>query len=106
MYLLAALWVTARLWTGLGHRVIGGNPDDQAFNEWTYSYDAYALTHLANPFYTTMQNAPDGVNLMANVALQGPGWLLAPVTLLLGAHVTFTLVQTLNLVATATARPR
>lgn len=102
-YLLAALWVTARLWTGLGHRVIGGNPDDQAFNEWMYSYDAYALTHLANPFYTTMQNAPDGVNLMANVALQGPGWLLAPVTLLLGAHVTFTLVQTLNLVATAAA---
>ncbi|MET8837380.1 hypothetical protein ABZV78_26185 [Micromonospora sp. NPDC004540] len=102
-YLLGAFWVTGRGWLDVHGRLLGSRPDDQGFNEWMLAYAAHAVTHLENPFFTTLQNAPDGVNLMANVGMQLPGILLTPVTLLGGAPLSYLVLITLNLAGTAFA---
>ncbi len=103
IYLAGALWVTARLWTGLGRVYLAANPDDQIYSEWMVGNGAHAVAHLANPLHTVLLNAPDGVNLMGNVAFLLPGLLLTPLTLLAGAHVTFSAILTANLAATGIA---
>lgn len=104
LFLVAgALWVTARGWRHVYSGMLGTQPKDQVFNEWMLAYDAYALTHLENPFFTTLQNAPDGVNLLGNVAMQLPGMLLTPVTLLGGAQLSYLVLITFNLAATGCA---
>src|SRR5262249_14859993 len=65
-YLVGAVWVTARLWTGFGRVLLAANPDDNSYGEWMVSNDAHAVAHLANPLYTALLNAPDGVDLMGN----------------------------------------
>ncbi|MFF3866405.1 hypothetical protein [Micromonospora sp. NPDC001898] len=102
-YLLGAFWVTARGWRDVDGRLLGSRPDDQGFNEWMLAYAARAVTHLENPFLTTLQNAPEGVNLMANVGMQLPGVLLTPVTLLGGASLSYLVLITLNLAGTGFA---
>ncbi|MEV5692491.1 hypothetical protein [Micromonospora globbae] len=103
VYLLGAFWVTARGWRDVDGRLLGSRPDDQGFNEWMLSYAAHAVTRLENPFFTTAQNAPEGVNLMANVGLQLPGILLTPVTLLGGPSLSYLVLITLNLAGTGFA---
>ncbi len=101
LFTIAAVWVTVRGWRDFG--LFGAMPKDQMFNEWMLAHDAYASTHLSNPFFTTLQNAPDGVNLLGNVAMQLPGMLLTPVTVLGGARLSYLLLLTFNLAATAFA---
>jgi hypothetical protein len=103
VYIAGALWVTARLWTGLGRVYLAANPDDQIYGEWMVGDGAHAVAHLANPLHTALLNAPDGVNLMGNAAFLIPGLLLTPLTLLAGAHVTFSAILTANLAATGIA---
>ncbi|GHJ12764.1 glycosyl transferase [Micromonospora sp. AKA38] len=103
VFLLGAVWVTARGWRDPGGRLLGSRPNDQGFNEWMLAYAAHAVSHLENPFFTTLQNAPAGVNLMTNVGLQLPGLVLAPVTLLFGASFSYLLFITLNLAGTGYA---
>lgn len=101
--LAGALWVTARGWRDVHGRVLGAQPADQDFNEWMLAHAAHAVANLENPFFTTLQNAPDGVNLMTNVGIQLPGILLAPVTLLGGASLSYLVLMTLNLAGTGFA---
>jgi hypothetical protein len=101
LYLLGALWVTARGWRHVDQALLGTQPQDQVFSEWMLAFDAHAVAHLDNPFFTTLQNAPDGVNLMGNVAMQLAGILLAPVTLLGGAPLSYLVLVTVSLAATA-----
>lgn len=103
IYLGGALWVTARGWRDVSGRLLGSRPADQGFNEWMLAHAAHAATHLDNPFFTTLQNAPDGINLMTNVGLQLPGLLLTPVTLLGGASLSYLVLITANLAGTAFA---
>ncbi|MFI2711416.1 hypothetical protein ACH495_14950 [Micromonospora sp. NPDC018662] len=103
VYLAGALWVTARGWRDFDGRLLGSRPNDQGFNEWMLAYAAHAVTHLENPFFTTLQNAPAGVNLMTNVGMQLPGLVLTPVTLLFGASFSYLLFITLNLAGTGYA---
>ncbi|MFI7551022.1 hypothetical protein ACIBQ2_14860 [Micromonospora sediminimaris] len=103
MFLAGAVWVTGRGWLDPDGRLLGSRPDDQGFNEWMLAYAAHAVSHLENPFFTTLQNAPNGVNLVANVGLQLPGLVLSPVTLLFGAPVAYLLFITLNLAGTGYA---
>jgi hypothetical protein len=103
VYIAGAFWVTARLWTGLGKVYLAANPDDQIYGEWMVGNGAHAVAHLANPLHTVLLNAPDGVNLMGNAAFLLPGLLLTPLTLLAGAHVTFSAILTANLAATGIA---
>lgn len=102
-YLACAVAVTWGLWLDPGHRVVLRNQGDQALFEWLLSYAAHAVSHGTNPLFTGLLNAPRGVNLAVNTAFTLPGVLLAPVTLTLGPSVTFLLVLTFNLAATAFA---
>jgi hypothetical protein len=98
--LLGALYLTAGLWLDPMRREVSHNSSDQALFEWLLGYQAHALTHLRNPLWTTLLNAPLGVNLAVNTSTILVGTLLAPVTLTLGAPVCFALVLTLNLALT------
>ncbi len=101
--LSAALWVTGGLWLDPAHRVVRVNVGDQALFEWYLAYGAHALTHLQNPFFTHLLNVPDGVNLAVNTAITVYAFVFAPLTMWLGSTVTFLLILTLNLAATAYA---
>ncbi|MFE0590831.1 hypothetical protein [Micromonospora echinospora] len=103
VYLAGALWVTARGWRDHDGRLLGSRPNDQGFNEWMLAHAAHAYSNLENPFFTTLQNAPEGINLMTNVGMQLPGLVLTPVTLLFGASFSYLLFITLNLAGTAYA---
>ncbi|MBO0867299.1 MAG: DUF2079 domain-containing protein [Micromonosporaceae bacterium] len=98
--LAGALYLTSGLWLEPTHREVARNWSDQALFEWLLGYQAHALTHLQNPLWTTLLNVPDGVNLAVNTSTILVGTLLAPVTLTLGAPVSFALVLTLNLALT------
>ncbi|MFI6819917.1 hypothetical protein ACIBJE_03055 [Micromonospora sp. NPDC050187] len=103
VYVVGAVFVTGRGWLDPAGRLLGTRPNDQGFNEWMLAYAAHAVTHLENPFFTTLQNAPDGVNLMTNVGMQLPGLLLSPLTLLFGASFSYLFFITANLAGTAYA---
>jgi hypothetical protein len=100
-YLLAACYVTARLWARPDEMTHADN--DQILFEWMLARAARALTHLENPLYSTALNAPEGVNLMANTSVLGLGIPLAPVTLLLGSRATFLVCLVVAFAGTATA---
>ncbi|MEK8108054.1 hypothetical protein NKG94_29420 [Micromonospora sp. M12] len=78
------------------------NPEDQTLYEWFLAVDARAMLGDFD-LLTDRLNAPDGVNLMANTTVIALGVVLAPVTLLLGAPVTFALLAAANLAGTALA---
>jgi hypothetical protein len=98
--LAGAGYLTAGLWLDPGHRVVAHNPGDQALFEWLLGYAAYAPLHGADPWYTTLLNHPLGANLAVNTSMVLAGALLAPVTLTLGAPVSFLVLLTASLAAT------
>jgi hypothetical protein len=95
--LAGALYLTAGLWLSPNNRVVSHNQGDQALFEWLLTYQSHALTHLDNPLWTKLLNAPIGVNLAVNTSMVFVGTVVAPVTMLLGPSVAFALVLTLNL---------
>jgi hypothetical protein len=101
--LALAVWVTSGLWMDPNRKASLINSGDQALFEWLLSYGAYAVTHGADPLYTHLLNAPDSVNLAVNTSITVYAVAFAPLTLWLGAPVTFTVILTLNLAATAFA---
>jgi hypothetical protein len=101
--LALAAFLTNGLWAAPGHRAIGVNSGDQALFEWLLGFGAHALTHGENPLYTGLLNAPEAVNLAVNTSITVYAALFAPVTIWLGPPVTFLLILTLNLAATAFA---
>jgi len=103
LYLALAFWVTCRLWRDTGALALTDNPSDVRFFEWALIHATRIFTHGENPFFTPQLNAPDGVNLMANTGLLGLTVPLAPVTVLLGPAVAFTVILTGGLTATAWA---
>ncbi|MDT5041315.1 MAG: hypothetical protein QOE51_2300, partial [Actinoplanes sp.] len=62
---------------------------DQPWFEWLLQHAAYSLRHLSNPLHSTRQNAPDGVNMIANTSVLGITLPMAPLTLLLGPRITY-----------------
>lgn len=101
--LALAAWVTSGLLGSPNHMVVEVNRGDQALFEWLLAYSAHSLTHAQNPLWTTLLNAPDGVNLALNTSVVLVGWLFAPLTLTAGASVSFVVILTLNLATTAYA---
>jgi hypothetical protein len=95
--LAGAIYLTWGLWLSPNDRVVMHNQGDQALFEWLLTYQAHALSHLHNPLWTTLLNAPLGVNLAVNTSMVAVGTAVAPVTVLLGPSVAFVLVLTLNL---------
>jgi hypothetical protein len=101
--LAMAFYVTSGLWTDPQGHTIAGNVGDQSFFEWTLAYGVYLLQHGGNPFFTTLMNAPLGVNLAANTSITVYAILLAPLTKLAGPQISFITVLTLNLACSAYA---
>jgi hypothetical protein len=101
--LIGAAWLTGGLWISPNHRALTINASDQALFEWLLSYAANAMRHGQNPLWTNLLNAPDGVNLAVNTAATVLGWVLAPVTMLMGPSVSFTIALTFGIAATPVA---
>ncbi|WP_305789300.1 DUF2079 domain-containing protein [Symbioplanes lichenis] len=101
--LALAAWVISGLWRDPEGRVIAENKGDQAFFEWLLGYGVYTLGHGADPFYTWMMNAPQGVNLAANTSITVYTILFSPLTFLAGPQVSFATILTLNLAGSAFA---
>jgi hypothetical protein len=98
-----AVWVTSGLWRDPNGRAITVNSSDQSLFEWLLAYGAHAVTHAENPFFTSLLNVPDGVNLAVNTSITVYAVVFAPLTYLIGPPATFLVILTLNLAGTAFA---
>ena len=101
VFILLAVWVMRNLWADPAHLDPSANTSDPAFFEWALRHAARIFTAGEHPFLTSRLNAPYGVNLLANTGLLGLTVPLVPVTLLFGPSVSFVLMLTLGLAATA-----
>ncbi|MCM1971380.1 glycosyltransferase 87 family protein [Streptomyces sp. G1] len=101
VFLLLSLYVFQGLWTDLDGAYLADALQDQNQWEWFVGVTTDNITHLRNPLFTLSQGMPDGVNLMANATMLGLNVPLIPVTLLFGETVTFALVLTLGMAASA-----
>ncbi|MGK5742023.1 DUF2079 domain-containing protein [Micromonospora sp. URMC 103] len=101
--LALAVWVTSGLWRDPNVRTITVNSSDQALFEWLLAFGGNAITHGENPLFTHLMNVPDGVNLAVNTSITVYAVVFAPLTYLVGPPVTFLVILTLNLAATAIA---
>lgn len=99
-YLAMGLFVTARLWRDLTHRRVE-IVSDHAQVFWFLRHAVRIVTEGVDPFATTMLNAPDGVNLMANTAALGLTIPMVPVTMLFGPEASFAVLLVLGLAGTA-----
>ncbi|HWB34755.1 MAG TPA: hypothetical protein VHA75_01895, partial [Rugosimonospora sp.] len=99
-YLALALFVGWPLWRPGAPRAVADG-QDQALCEWMLAHAAWALEHARSPLYASQLNVPHGGNLMANVSMLGLGLPMAPVTLLFGAPVTYTVLTVAGLSGTA-----
>ncbi|WP_089008703.1 hypothetical protein [Micromonospora viridifaciens] len=100
-YALLGVLVCLNYWGDVQHRVSSHLPTDHSWFEWLFAHGAHSVRHLENPLFTVQQNAPDGVNMMANTSLLGVTLPLAPLTLLLGPQVVYALYLGAALSATA-----
>ncbi|WP_328537570.1 dolichyl-phosphate beta-glucosyltransferase [Streptomyces sp. NBC_00344] len=103
LFLLASVLLYKNLWADLGHNYLADSLQDQNQWEWFFAVTADNVAHLHNPLFTTAQNYPAGVNLMGNTPMLGLSVPLTPVTLAFGPTVTWALVLTGGLTATAVA---
>ncbi|MEV0410235.1 glycosyltransferase [Streptomyces sp. NPDC050448] len=101
VFLALSAYVFHGLWADLDGRYLNDALQDQNQWEWFVGVATDNITHLRNPLFTTAQGMPDGVNLMANATMLGLTVPLIPVTLLFGETVTFALVLTLGMAASA-----
>lgn len=100
-FLALSFYVFQGLWTDLDGAYLADALQDQNQWEWFVGVTTDNITHLRNPLFTLSQGMPDGVNLMANATMLGLNVPLIPVTLLFGETVTFALVLTLGMAASA-----
>jgi hypothetical protein len=100
LYVLAAGYVSMRLWPDPDARSLALNEPDRVLEEW---FLAHGGLWWSGDFdlVSTRMNAPDGINLMANASLIMPSVVLALVTLVFGAPVSFLVLLMGNLVGVA-----
>lgn len=99
--MLLGVFVCLNYWGDVNGRVSSHLPTDHSWFEWLFAHGEYSVRHLENPLFTARQNAPDGVNMMANTSLLGVTLPLAPLTMLLGPQVMYALYLGAALAATA-----
>jgi hypothetical protein len=83
-------------------RELAHNPEDQILIEWFLAVDVQVLFGDQG-LVTDRLNAPDGINMLANATSLTLGLLLAPITVTLGAPVSFAVLTVGNLAATSIA---
>jgi hypothetical protein len=103
VYLIAAVYVTGRLWVNPGARALSTNITDHFASQWFFAHAAWAITHWHTPLIADQINAPYQVNMMGNASALGLAIPLAPVTLLFGPQVSVALAVVLGLALTASA---
>ncbi|MFG3284132.1 dolichyl-phosphate beta-glucosyltransferase [Streptomyces sp. NPDC048111] len=103
LFLLSSVLLYKNLWDGLGRSYLTDSMQDQNQWEWFFAVTADNVAHLRDPLFTTVQNFPDGVNLMGNTPMLGLSVPLTPLTLAFGPSLTWALVLTLGISATAYA---
>ncbi|GAA1746210.1 hypothetical protein [Luedemannella helvata] len=99
-YVAVSGLLTAGLWPDPHTRALADNVNDQVLIEWFLAHGTLVWTGDFT-FVTDRLNAPDGVNLMSNASHILHGILIAPVTVLFGAAVSFAVLVALNLSLTA-----
>jgi hypothetical protein len=97
-YLFGAVLLYGRLWTDLDRGYLLDSLQDQNMFEWFLAVAAHSPSDL---LFTTLQNHPYGVNMMANTTMLGLGIPLAPVTWVFGPTATWALVLTGGVAASA-----
>jgi hypothetical protein len=102
LFVLIAFGLYRDLWLHLGSGYLVDSDQDQNLFEWFFAVQAQAVAAGHPTLFSTLQNFPAGVNLMANTAMPGLAVPLAPLTLLAGPTVTWALLLTGGLAATAT----
>ncbi len=100
---LAAFLIYRPLWMNLSGGYLQNSAQDQNMWEWFFAVTAHSVLNFENPFHSTLQNFPDGVNLMANTVMFGVGVPLTPVTVVFGPTVTWAIALTGGLAGTAAA---
>ena len=67
--------------SGLGSGQLAGHEGaDQISQIWWIAWANFALADGHNPFFSTWQNAPTGVNVVANTSMLALGVLISPIT--------------------------
>jgi hypothetical protein len=94
VYVVLAVWLFHPIWRNPAGNTLGAGAGDGGLFIWYIRWTAYALTHGLNPLHSDFINHPDGVNVMWNTSVLLPSLLLAPVTWLFGATVSFNLMLT------------
>lgn len=102
-YLTAAVVLLHGIWADPNGRYLWDSGQDQNQWQWFFDVTAHQVLNGQNPLFSTLMNAPLGVNLMANTAMFGLSLPLIPVTAWLGSGVTWVLILTLGLAGTAYA---
>jgi hypothetical protein len=103
-YLIAAVYVTGRLWPDPASRTQGGDLHDVDQMAWFMRYSEHAVAHFQLPALVTHSlNVPHTVNLMWNTSLLLPGVVMAPVTALAGPQVTLNVLLALGFFLSASA---
>ncbi len=92
LVLAVAWWHKA--WEDPTNTQIGGAGDADEYS-WFFSWMPFALGHGLNPLVSNFVNFPNGVNLMWNTSVLLPSFVLAPVTVALGAAFSYNLALTL-----------
>ncbi|MFB9629589.1 dolichyl-phosphate beta-glucosyltransferase [Nonomuraea helvata] len=103
VFLALSVVLYVHLWADPWTRYLTDGGQDQNQWEWFFAVTAHNLVNLDNPLFTTLQNHPSGVNLMANTVMLGLSVPLAPLTLALGPSITWAVVLTAGLALTGTA---
>ncbi|TDD18011.1 dolichyl-phosphate beta-glucosyltransferase [Nonomuraea diastatica] len=103
VFLALSVALYVHLWADPWNRYLTDGGQDQNQWEWFFAVTAHNLVHLGNLLFTTLQNHPSGVNLMANTVMLGLSVPLAPLTLTLGPPITWAVVLTAGLALTGTA---
>ncbi len=103
VYAALSGWLFSGLLAGVRLRYLTDSTSDQRLFEYYLTWVAQALRHGHNPLVIPVQNAPDGVNAMGNTIVLALAAPLAPVTLWLGAPVSYALAMVLGVTASAWA---
>ncbi|MFN8045502.1 MAG: DivIVA domain-containing protein [Dermatophilaceae bacterium] len=101
-YGLFAYWMLSGLAADPRGRYLSQGVQDQQAFEWYFGAAAHNLATWSHPLFSTLQNYPEGVNLMANASVLGLSLPLAPLTLLAGPQLTFLVIEWIGFAATAT----
>src|SRR5882757_7544611 len=102
-FVLVAFGLYRDLWLHLGDGYLVDSGEDQNLFEWFFAVQAHALADGHPTLYSALQNFPAGVNLMGNTAMPGLVLPLAPLTLLVGPTLTWAVLLSGGLAATAIA---